>query len=70
MLIQSDDEIDKEACDKSFCIAKKELKNHNIGIQCDVKAKFEAKNIKVKIVTVERKGHQVHGEFIQCEVEI
>ena len=69
-LVEPKDEITLEACDKLFVVAKREIKNHNIGIQYDVTEKLEAKEISVKKLTVERKGDQIHGEFIRCEVFI
>ena len=64
------DEIDLEVCEKIFVVAKGDIDDHNIGIQYNVTEKLEAKGIKVKKLTVERKGDQIRGEFIRCEVFI
>ena len=70
ILVEPKDEISLEACEKLFVIAKSKIDNHNIGIQYDVTEKLEAKELKVKKLTVERKGDQIFGEFIRCEVFI
>ena len=57
-------------CEKVIVIAKQKINNHNLGIEYNVRTKIEAKNIIVKKVIVERKGHHIHGEFIRCEVLI
>jgi hypothetical protein len=70
LLVKPRDERSLEVCEKVFVIAKSKIDDHNIGIEYDVTTKLEAKEIKVKKVTVERKGNQIHGEFIRCEVLI
>ena len=67
---EPNDEIDLEVCEKLFVVAKGDIDDHNIGIHYNVSAKLEAKGIKVKKLTVERKGDQIHGDFIRCEVFI
>ena len=62
LLVNPRDEISpevEELCDELFVIPKKEVDNHNIGIEYDVKGKVEAKEIKVKKVLVERLGDSV-----------
>ena len=70
ILVEPIDEISLEVCEKLFVVAKGKIDDHNIGIHYDVTAKLEDKKIKVKKVTVERKGDQIRGEFIRCEVLI
>ena len=69
-LVEPSDEISLEVCEKLFVVAKDKIDNHNIGIHYDVTTKLENKQIKVKNLTVERKGDQIRGEFIRCEVFI
>ena len=70
ILVEPKDEISLEVCEKLYVVAKDKIDNHNIGIQYDVTAKLEDKKIKVKKLLVERKGDQIRGEFIRCEVLI
>ena len=69
VFVKPKDEVFTE-CDKIFVIAKETIDNHNIGIEYDVKGKLEAKKLKVNKVIVERKGDQIFGEFIRCQVFI
>ena len=52
ILVEPKDEISLEACEKLFVIAKSKIDDHNIGIQYDVTEKLEAKDLKVKKLTV------------------
>ena len=70
ILVEPEDEISLEVCEKLFIVAKSKVDDHNIGIHYNVTAKLEAKELKVKNLTVERKGDQIRGEFIRCEVFI
>ena len=69
-LVEPSDEIDLEVCEKLYVVAKGDIKDHNIGIHYNVTEKLESKGIKVKKLIVERKGDQIRGEFIRCEVII
>ena len=69
-LVAPKDKIILEAFEKLFVVAKSKIDDHNIGIQYNVTEKLEAKELKVKKLTVERNGDQIRGEFIRCEVFI
>jgi hypothetical protein len=49
--------MESKACEKLFVVAETKIDNHNIGIQYDVTENLEAKELKLKKLTVERKGY-------------
>ena len=70
LFVEPIDEIDLEVCEKIFVVANGDIDDHNIGIQYNVTEKLQAKGIKVKKLTLERKGEQIRGDFIRYEVFI
>ena len=69
-LEEPNDEISLDVCEKLYIVANDEIDDHNIGIAYTITEKLEAKGLKVKKTLVERKGDQIRGEFIRCEVSI